>query len=371
MTIRTSQSNLKFSEIESEFGRSPNRSIGDYRRSISKGGKTWVLDDGIPTSGTISFSNFLGKQHNIIIVLNGGQTARDKILNDKSSIDSTGYRGTSSSIRKTSKNIVYVNRTIGSAQGSRKKCALRTQDKNSWFGGDPSDGKILIRIGSSGRLYGAGGDGGMGGTEETNGNDGENGTSALGLEVNVESIFIESGGRIQAGGGGGGGGGGAREDSAKLRRAGGGGGGGGAGLPAGQRGDRRKKERQSEGGKGKDGTLNSGGEGGKGGENADEAHGGGGGGGGSFAGGAVDTNTGPGEGGEGGFSKDDGADGGFGSGGNGGAGDDEGHGGAGDSDGGEGGKGGYAITRKSGISQPLLLGQTLSIKGDVGQHGVS
>ena len=371
MTIKTSQSNLSFSEIESEFGRSPNRSIGDYRRSISKGGKTWPLDDGIPTSGTISFSSFLGKQHNIIIVLNGGQTARDKILSDKSSIDSTGYRDTTSSIRRTSKNIVYVNRTIGSAQGSRKKCALRTQDKNRWFGGDPNGGKILIRIGSSGGLYGAGGDGGQGGTEETKGDNGENGTSALGLEVNVDSIFIESGGRIQAGGGGGAGGGGAREDSAgNVRRAGGGGGGGGAGLPAGERGGRRKKERQSEGGKGEGGTLNSGGEGGKGGENDDEAHGGGGGGGGSFAGGAVDTNNGPGEGGEGGFSKDDGADGGFGSGGNGGNGDDEGDGGAGDSDGGTGGLGGYAITRNSGISTPLLLGQTLSIKGDIGQYGV-
>ena len=215
MTIKTSQSNLSFSEIESEFGRSPNRSIGDYRRSISKGGQTWPLDDGIPTSGTISFSSFLGKQHNIIIVLNGGQTARDKILSDKSSIDSTGYRGTNSSIRRTSKNIVYINRTIGSAQGSRKKCALRTQDKNRWFGGNPNGGKIFIRIGSSGGLYGAGGDGGQGGTEETKGDNGENGTSALGLEVNVDSIFIESGGRIQAGGGGGAGGGGAREDSAK------------------------------------------------------------------------------------------------------------------------------------------------------------
>ena len=371
MTIKTSQNNLTFSEIESEFGRSPNRSLGDYRRSISKGGQTWPLDDGIPTSGTISFSNFLGKQHNIIIVLKGGQTARDEILSDKSSIDSTGYRGTNSSIRRTSKNIVYVNRTIGSAQGSREKCALRTQDKNSWFGGNPNGGKILIRIGSSGGLYGAGGDGGKGGTEETNGNNGENGTSALGLEVNVDSILIDSGGRIQAGGGGGAGGGGAREDSTtKGRRAGGGGGGGGAGLPAGKGGAIRKKNKQSEGVIGSGGTLNSGGAGGDAGENDDEAHGGGGGGGGSFAGGAVGNNNGPGEGGEGGFSKDDGADGGFGSGGKGGNGDDEGDGGAGDSDGGKGGKGGYAITRKSGISTPILLGQTLSIKGDIGQHGV-
>ena len=72
MTIKTSQNNLKFSHIENEFGKSPNRSLGDYRRSISKGGVSWPLDDGIPTSGEIKFSDFLGKQHNIIIVLSGG-----------------------------------------------------------------------------------------------------------------------------------------------------------------------------------------------------------------------------------------------------------------------------------------------------------
>ncbi len=236
MPLPSASNQISAQQIKNEFGQKSgdNWKIGDYRRTITKGGISWPVDDGIPTSGQISFGDFHGKQHNIVIVLTGGQTTRRKILNDNEGIVSTAYRGTSSSIRKTSKNIVYVNRTIGSAKGSRHKCALRTGTKNNWYGGNPNGGKILIRIGSSGGLYGAGGDGGQGGHEDQNGFDGKNGTSALGLEVNVESVTIDSGGRIQAGGGGGAGGGGAREDSRRVRRAGGGGGGGGAGLPAGE-----------------------------------------------------------------------------------------------------------------------------------------
>ena len=367
MPLPSAPNQISARQIKNEFGQKSgsNWKIGDYRRTVTKGGINWPVDEGIPTSGTISFSDFHGKQHNIVIVLNGGQTSRDKILNDKNSIDSTAFRGTSSSIRRTSKNIVYVNRRIGSAKGSRHKCALRTGTQSNWYGGSPNGGKILIRIGSSGGLYGAGGDGGKGGTEETNGDNGENGTSALGLEVNVESITIDNGGCIHAGAGGGGGGGGSREDSATVRRAGGGGGGGGAGLPAGERGGRRKKDRQSEGGKGSDGTLTSGGDGGHGGDNDEECFGGGGGGGGSVSGNA-------GSGGEGGKSSLDGnsGNGTNGKGGSGEGGDDSGSDGAGESEGGNGGQGGYAITRNSGISSPTLLGETSEIRGYTGQHGV-
>lgn len=370
MPLPSSPNQISASQIKSEFGKKPNSDwkIGDYRRTVTKGGINWPVDDGIPTSGTISFGDFHGKQHNIIIVLKGGQTGRDKILDDKTSISSTAFRGTGRSIRKTSKNIVYVNRTIGSAKGSRNKCALRTGTKDTWFGGNPNGGKILIRIGSSGGLYGAGGDGGRGGTEEERGDNGDNGTSALGLEVNVESITIDNGGVIYAGGGGGAGGGGAREDSGeRVRRAGGGGGGGGAGIPPGEKGGIIKKDRQAEGGNGGDGESTSGGDGGDGGENDNEAHGGGGGGGGSVTGNA-------GSGGEGGKENDDtdgnAGNGSNGKGGEGGNGDDEGNGGAGDTNGGEGGFGGFAITRNSGISSPTLLGETDGIRGYTGQYGV-
>lgn len=376
MTLPSSPNQISASQIKSEFGKKPNSDwkIGDYRKTITRGGVAWPVDNGIPTSGTIKFSDFHGKQHNIVIVLSGGQTNRDKILDDRTSIDSTGYRGHKSSIRKVSKNIVYIIRTIGSEKGTaRNKCALQTGTKQKWFGGNPNGGKILIKLGSGGKLYGAGGDGGQGGHEEQDGFDGQNGTSALGLEVNVESIeLIGNNTRIQAGGGGGAGGGGAREDSGgNVRRAGGGGGGGGAGLPAGDGGAKTDKDdNMDKGDKGEGGELNNGGAGGDGGENDDEAHGGGGGGGGAPGGNAGEGGTGGSGGDTNGFdgstdtNNDD-----SGKGGNAGDGDDED--GEGESNGGNGGKGGYAITRDNGISSPTLLGETSNIKGRSGQFGVS
>ena len=392
MTIKTSQNHLTFSEIESEFGKNPSRSLGDYRRSISKGGVNWPLDDGIPTSGTISFSDFLGKQHNIIIVLSGGGTSyRQKILNDKTSITSTGFRGTGKSVRKTSKNIVYITRTIGSEKaggaGGRPKCALRTQTNNDWFGGNPSGARVLIRLGSGGKLYGAGGDGGKGAKWSQTGSGGEDGTSALGLQINVESVTVDSGGIIQAGGGGGGGGGSAAEYSRHRRKTGGGGGGGGAGLPAGTGGaggSTTKKYRNflgqkvnlpgsvRDGDDGNNGSLNNGGNGGDGGNSDGEARGGGAGGGGA-------TNGNQGEGGEGKGSNfngkpTDGADG-VSSGGEKGKGGDGGHGwkseggGGGAQSGGNAGFRGLAITRNPGLNNPTRIGES-RIHGGIADKGV-
>ena len=349
--------------IKDEFGQNGSTwNIKDYRRSIQRGGVNWPVDDGIPTSGTIKFSDFHSKQHNIIILMDGGTGYRQTILGNKSRIDSTAYRSTGSSVRRTSKNIVYIIKTIGSEKSDqRNTCALRTGNKNNWYGGNPNGGKVLIRLGSGGKLYGAGGDGGRGGRHEVDGADGGNGNSALGLEVNVESVTVDSGGLIVAGSGGGGGGGGARETSRKYRRAGGGGGGGGAGLPSGNRGKGRSGNRRGEadGEDGDDGTLNNGGDGGKGSDNDEEATGGGGGGGGAVngtvgeagpkreesGGNAGEAGKTSGEGGRGGNGRPTGGE------------------GRKSSEGGSGGESGYAITRGSGISQPSLNG-TSRIKGD-------
>lgn len=348
--------------IKDEFGQNGSTwNISDYRRSINRGGVNWPVDDGIPTSGTIKFSDFHSKQHNIVILMDGGTGYRQTILGNKSSIDSTAYRGTSSGVRRTSKNIVYIIKKIGSTKSDKRNtCALRTGNKNNWYGGNPNGGKVLIRLGSGGKLYGAGGDGGRGGRHEVDGADGGNGNSALGLEVNVESVTVDSGGLIVAGSGGGGGGGGARETSRKYRRAGGGGGGGGAGLPNGNRGRGRDGNRRGEadGEDGNDGTLNNGGDGGKGSDNDEEATGGGGGGGGAVngtvgeagpkreesGGNAGEAGKTSGEGGKGGDGRPTGGE------------------GRKSSEGGNGGEAGYAITRGSGISQPSLSGQS-RIKG--------
>ena len=73
MTLPSSGT-LSFSEIETEFGSNGNRSMSRYRaNSIHFSNKTFAdigriteggylpLDDGIPRTGTIKFSDFRGK----------------------------------------------------------------------------------------------------------------------------------------------------------------------------------------------------------------------------------------------------------------------------------------------------------------------
>ena len=67
MTIKAAGTQLKFSEIEAEFGSNPGRSLGRYRSTHpdftneSPSGSSLSnlpLDTGIPLSGQIKFSNF-------------------------------------------------------------------------------------------------------------------------------------------------------------------------------------------------------------------------------------------------------------------------------------------------------------------------
>ena len=130
--------------------------------------------------------------------------------------------------------IINVNATIRSAKGTQTHCALRT---GTW----DSNTTLEIEIGTSGKLYGSGGDGGTGGSaNETPGTDGQTGSSALGIQY---PCTINNLGVIQSGYGGGGGGGGntrttggGKKSGATTNGSSGGGGGGGAGLPAGNAG---------------------------------------------------------------------------------------------------------------------------------------
>ena len=80
MTIKNSGTQLSFSEIETEFGNNPGRSLGQYRRddpsnnfdNASPSGSSLSglpLDTGIPTGANeeIKFSQFYGKQLNMIV----------------------------------------------------------------------------------------------------------------------------------------------------------------------------------------------------------------------------------------------------------------------------------------------------------------
>ena len=290
MAIKSSGSPLSFSEIESEFGSNNSRSLGNYRVSQTVGSlSNKPLDTGIPQSGSISFSQFYDKRLNVVVDFHsGGQESRQNAKNRYNNNSVTvigGFRG-----RKEagSKILIHVNKTIGSAKGNQANVALRT---GSWN----SDVVLSVDIGSSGRLYGAGGDGGQGADSwsdggSTNGGSGGNGTSALGIEHEETAVNVQSGGKIHAGAPGGGGGAGARQvDSGADRSACGGGGGGGAGLPAGNggRGGVRQSGNADEvqnGSGGSAGQLEENGEGGSGGNNKNEAIGANGGRGGDFNG---------------------------------------------------------------------------------------
>ena len=282
MTLQSAGNPISFGQIRNEFGMPPGKNIGAYRVSYSNTGEGGSLsglplDDGIPQSGTIRFSDFYGKRMNTVVDCYRGGTqttanARDKYNNFNRTVVIGGYRSPKSS-PSNEKIIINVNKTFQGPSGSdnRKKCSLRT----GYYG----NGIICrIDIGSNGKIVGAGGDGGDGGSIG-DGEDGKNGTSGLGLEQQSEdgTVVIANSGLISAGYGGGGGGGGghdhdARKGGGRRRKASGGGGGGGAGLPAGEGGKGGTEGKNGE--NGGDGGLNSAGEGGEGGNNDNEAVGG-------------------------------------------------------------------------------------------------
>jgi hypothetical protein len=181
------------------------------------------------------------------------------------------------------------------SKGSRNSCSLLT---GSWDAAT----ELIVDIGPSARIYGAGGDGGKGGNQGGAGNGGGPGTSGIGVNVTGNTtIRIASGAIVRGGGGGGGGGGGAIGNSVSrgkgfVTNAGGGGGGGGQGYPGGNGGDLgvgsdpgTKHKAWGSGTAGGAGSLDTAGNAGNGGAgtlgSGCQAFGGGGGGGG-FAGGA-------------------------------------------------------------------------------------
>ena len=291
MAVKSSGSPLAFSEIEAEFGQNSDRDLGEYRVSQTVGGlSNQPLDTGIPQSGEIKFSDFYDKRLNVIIDYHSGSTenrpsdARTKYQAGSTSGNRTvigGFRDRISGNSSGSKVRIHVNKTIGSAVGNVNNCAIRT-------GSFETGTVVTVEVGSSGAIYGAGGNGGEAGTSDgdPNGDNGGSGSSGLGVQFSGTTVI--NNGVISAGYGGGGGGGYRKVEreemfSGPVYAASGGGGGGGQGLPGGEGLDGAA-----------DGTISAGGNGGNGGEN-NQAHGGGGGGG---------AGSSPGEGGEGGNNND-------------------------------------------------------------------
>jgi len=240
MTIKASGSSLSYTEIAAEFGNPAGKNIGAYRVSQAVGTLTLPLDTGIPSSGTIRFSDFYSKKLNVVLNCTGMGDLETRV-NARSLYDSpTSRGGVSVSViggfkgapydTSTSKVYINTNTRIGSDQGDSRIVAFRT---GSWQSGTD----LRLENGTSGLIVGSGGYGGGGGG--TAGGGGGNGTSALGIDY---PTTIVNRGTIRAGGGGGGGGGGG-SGRARFRRRGGfgfswvyatgGGGGGGSGWPSG------------------------------------------------------------------------------------------------------------------------------------------
>ena len=334
MTIKSSGNQLSFSEIEAEFGSNPGRSLGQYRRDDPSGNfdnasptgsslSGLPLDTGIPTGATdtIQFSNFYGKQLNMVVdyfndtgsengqandILNredngantmaatwryNNQSERVKVVGGYRSRPtgniSNTYNLTSSSWQGGKKVFINVNKSIGGEKSSaiaqaaqesdRSKVALRT---GVW----PSNTTLNIDIGASGRIQGAGGNGKVGNTSGGTPVRAFTGTAGLGIEY---PAAISNNGIIRCGYGGGGGGAGSSSNPNKNPRdfgRSGGGGGGGSGIPVGFGGPEnaggygncgKGKDLSDQAGKGKAGTDATFDTNGTGGDGGDHGEGGG------------------------------------------------------------------------------------------------
>lgn len=242
-----SSGQISFSQIADEFGVPNGNRFGSYRVTESVGSLSNLpLDTGVPQSGQIKFSNFYSKRLNIVVDCYSGSTefrvnARAKYNNNNVRVIG-GFRGAPSS-GSGKKIFINVNKTFGSASGATSNVALRT---GAWESGTT----LQLDVGSSGQIFGAGGQGG-----NANGGAGGNGTSALGIEYSGATLV--NNGYIQCGYGGGGGGGNAANDPDKNQLdagSSGGGGGGGAGFSIGTKGFTTNSGYYGYGGRGADGN---------------------------------------------------------------------------------------------------------------------
>ena len=275
------QNSISFGQIETEFGQTASRGIGQYRTNrvygawstanagisptISSNGLSFPLssDAGlnanadIPTSGPIKWSDFYSGKRTVLIdaysvnenasmlaFAASGTRFQNYTMNARNAWNS-GNRvrvgGEHISAQPTSdpentRVIVYVNKVLG---GTVSKANLpHDADEYVAFktGSWPASTELRVLVGDQGKISGAGGKGGNGGTGEGTGTDARDGTSAFGANNNV-TVTVKNGGRIEKGYGGGGGGGGYYTSSKGFLGFGGsttsgkgGGGGGGAGI---------------------------------------------------------------------------------------------------------------------------------------------
>ena len=255
MTTPTS-GQISASDIINEFGNSNSNggmSLGAYRFQSNQtiGSLTFsALDTGVPTgSSQIKYSDMRNKKLNFVVDYHSFSQDRQNSVahinaqtrwqqGNNTAVGGFKSAPTSSGDWNGGKKVfINVNRTFGSIiNNTQSVVALRTGQ--NW----PDNTEMIIEVGSSGKIFGAGGRGGHGSNGSGVGGNAENGNSALGIDITTNSggksctINIRNGGYIQCGFEGGGGGGGFYDDPNKSSQdpvISGGGGGGGAGRPAG------------------------------------------------------------------------------------------------------------------------------------------
>ena len=197
----TPQNSISFDQITDEFGNPTQNKFGAYRVSKDVGGLSNLpLDDGIPQSGEIKFSDFYSKKLNVVVNCHSGD-AEDRInaRDDKWDNDAVDVIGNFKGKKISgSKIIIHVNKQITSASGSQSKCALRTGDFDAAH-------SLQVDIGAEGSLHGAGGNGGGGADGKSDhgptsgGGEGGDGNSALGITYNGATVNVASGGKILCG----------------------------------------------------------------------------------------------------------------------------------------------------------------------------
>ena len=224
MAVKDSGSSLAISEIVAEFGDSAggSDSLSEYYAGGDNVPSGTTGESGsIPSSGTISMSQFYGSTNRVSIALTISSTTQNyNIYSNKGGTYSAG----NSDITLT------VQAIVGSSSSGNP--ALDTG--NQWASGD------TVKIINNNQIVGHGGTAGAGGSTQAAGAAGGAGGNAINL--GIDTTIQNNGGFIRGAAGGGGGGGFAEgvfqldKSQSITLRGGGGGGGGGAGQNGGSGG---------------------------------------------------------------------------------------------------------------------------------------
>ena len=263
MAIKDSGSSLAISEIVAEFGDAAggSDSLSEYYaggQNVPSG--TTGESGSIPTSGTISMSQFYGSTARVAIALQISSTTQNyNIYSNRGGTYSAG--------------ISDVTLTVQAIVGASSSANAAIDTGNQWTSGD------TVKIINNSQIVGHGGTGGAGGNGDTPGAGAAGGAGGNAINLGIDTTIQNNGGFIRGAGGGGGGGAGltATEpvDKSQSRQValGGGGGGGGAGQNGGSGGAGGASSGGNVGVAGQTGSISGGGAGGAGGESSQSSQG--------------------------------------------------------------------------------------------------